>query len=145
MADIADACFCRKTGCRKSFHTINGQNKHQTKCKKPMREKAEKYTKTECGKITCNTCQENFSYVQNYYQHAQLTCKKINKKIKEKKVHKCVVCSKEFAMKAHLIRRIETHTKRTFICSICDITYTRSDHCGKHIKNVYLLIQLMLN
>ena len=134
MADNAGAYFCSKTGCRKSFHTISGRDKHLKKCEKPMREKAEKYTNTECGKIKCNTCQKNFSYVHNYYRHAQSTCKKINEKTKEKKVHKCVVCSKGFAKKAHLIRHIETHTKQTFICSICDITYTRSDHYEKHIK-----------
>ena len=79
-------------------------------------------------------CNDTLSTVSNYYHHVKLNHGE-NSKLKEKKVHQCIVCSKTFEKKSKLFRHQEIHDKRQFTCDNCNKAYSREDWYKKHLQS----------
>ena len=104
---------CLRKGCEKTFQTLSGRSKHHKKCSYQRRVSEKGYTvleesnKIKGGKV--------FSVVSNWYKHNRNA--HINQK--KKKIHKCIVSSKEFdhypKMKQHDIVQKPTCVKLVIV------------------------------
>ena len=81
-----------------SKHNLVVQN---TTSMKPKAAKENDYNEVEGG-IQCKKCNSILSSESNFYKHRR-TVHATNKKTKRKKMHKCLVCSKEFEKKSKLM------------------------------------------
>ena len=120
---------CR--GCQKIFKTFSGRSKHYKSCSKLV-ETPKKFEKLLNGKFKCNQCDKTISQMCNIYRHINNEHKKTKtKKVKEKKVFNCEVCSKTFEKRSKLIRH-ENINNPKYSCPHCDKEYKRIDHIQAH-------------
>ena len=94
-----------KHGCKKEFQSRSGRAKHFKKCPLPY-QNLKSYSKTEDGKIKCLKCNTILANFANYYRHKKNVHNTQPKKVKEKQLHVCTVCNKEFAKQSKLLRHI---------------------------------------
>ena len=113
---------CLSKGCDESFETQSGRSKHHKKCTKPKAAKEKDYNEVEGG-IQCKECNSILSSESNFYQHRR-TVHATNKKTKTKKMHKCLVCSKEFEKQSKLTQHELTHMKN-HKCQYCNKVFKR--------------------
>lgn len=123
-------------GEHKNIHTV--ENYHQcTKCDKKFAEKTNltRHWKTfhslvvmkckECGVVL----ESKFEYDRHISFHQDLS-------------YKCNVCGKGFKLKKALDRHKQIHNSaRSYMCSGCDKTFSRKDHCRRHEFRVHKITE----
>ena len=121
---------CLNIGCRKEFMSKSGRSKHHNKCTKKREQKEKGYTKVESG-LQCKVCEKIFSDHSNIRRHIVMTHSNRKKPAKQKKIHKCQVCNKEFTGPAKLERQEKVHGNY-HDCGYCGRRFKRIDNFHKH-------------
>ena len=87
---------CLGNGCEKTLQTLSGGSKHHKKCSY-QRQVSEKHyiVIEESNKVKCKRCYNLFNVASKWYKHNQNNPYQPEKE-KTKKIHKCIICSKEF-------------------------------------------------
>ena len=68
----------------------------------------------------------------NWYKHNQNAHINQKKKNKTKKIHKCIVCSKEFDRYSKLKRHETVDSRKAYLCETCNHTFRLKGHNTSH-------------
>ena len=112
---------CR--GCGKVYKHQPSRSKHENKCElaKAVRVRVRKI-------FVCPNewCSKHFQKAFNCNRHFN-KCRKRNKK-----VHACTICGKKFGKLSKLKRHEPIHTKESFTCGKCFVTYNSEKGFESH-------------